>query len=267
MKRFDYTNKTAIITGASSGIGREIAKRLTLDYGCTVYAIARQEEKLKRLKEEIGNNLISYPMDVSFSENWEKLREHFEALGKKADILINCAGFLPPFAGLENTEIGVVREAMEVNFFSSVYSAYTMLPVISEGGIIVNVSSASALCPFAGISAYSASKAALQRFTECISCEVKKVSILSVMPGFVKTDIMKNQTLNEKDRGLIKLFSADLDKTVNKMLKRIRKRKKRIVIGTDAHLMSIMYRFFPSLTPVLISKIIKKSKLELFDKV
>ena len=76
MKRLDYNSKLAIITGASSGIGKSIAFRLIKKYGCTVYAIARNEEKLQKCKSELGNlaeNYIVYPMDVSKKDGWQEL--------------------------------------------------------------------------------------------------------------------------------------------------------------------------------------------------
>ena len=87
------------------------------------------------------------------------------------------------------------------------------------------------------------------------------------MPGFVKTDIMKGHSINEREKGIINFFSADVTKTANKILKRVRRRKRRIVVGFDAHIMSLAYRLFPRLAPKLFSGIIKKSNLELFKKI
>ena len=64
------------------------------------------------------------------------------------------------------------------------------MPFINDGGAIVNISSASALCPFGGVSIYSASKAALDNFSVSIASEQKSVSVSSVLPGFVRTDII-----------------------------------------------------------------------------
>ncbi|MBO4983759.1 MAG: SDR family NAD(P)-dependent oxidoreductase [Clostridia bacterium] len=268
MKKFDYNNKIAIVTGATSGIGYEIARTLIQKYNCKVYGIARSVKKLEHLREELGpHNFLCCTMDVSDRCSWEKLRVYFETQNEHPDILINCAGILPKFASVNNTSIENIEKAMDVNFMSCVYSCKIIMPIMNKGGMVVNVSSASALCSFGGISAYSASKSALLRFSEALSCEQKDLSVSCVMPGFVKTDIMKEQGATKKDEKLIGKVSADPQKTVKKLLWRTGKRKKRIVLGFDGHIMSIMYRLFPRLAPKLFTRVIKKSRLEIFKEI
>ena len=267
MKKLDYKNKIAIVTGASSGIGKEICIRLVSGYGCTVYGIARSKDNLLLLKEELGEKFIPYPMDVGVLQNWKNLREFLQKTNTHPHILINCAGFLPTFARLEETEIDLYEKAIQINFMSCVYSCYEIMELVEKDGAVVNVSSASALCPFGGVGAYSSSKSALLSFTQSIGCEKRDVSVLCVLPGFVKTDIMKNQELDTKEKGIIDFFSQDVKKATGKILKKVSKRKKRIVIGIDGHFMSFMYRLFPRLTPRLITFVVKISGLNLFKKI
>ena len=264
MKKIDYVNKTAIITGASSGIGKEIAKALIKDYGCTVYGIARNENRLNDTKAELGEKYIPYPMDVSSKENWLLLGDFLKNSGVRVDILINCAGILPKFSTFENTEITEYEKAISINYLSQVYGCKVTLPIMNKGGAIVNVASASALCPFSLVSGYTASKSASYHFTQSIAREIRDVSVSCVLCGFVKTDIMKNQDMNDKEAKLIRLFSADCKKTVRKILNRVRRRKKRIVTGFDGHFMSGLYRVFPNFAPRFISWFLKKSGLNLF---
>ncbi len=269
MKRLDYNNKIAIVTGASSGIGKSIAYRLIKNYGCTVYAIARNEEKLQKCKGELGalgEKYIVFPMDVSKKDGWESFASTLKANDNSCDILINCAGILPEFRELKDTSAESFERTIDINFMSQVYAVYSILPLILDGGAIVNISSSSALCPFALVSAYTASKSASMHFSASIAQEIKGISVSAVMPGFVKTDIMREQKVNEKEAKLIRRVSSDCEKTVTKILRRVRRRKKRIVVGLDAHLMSFLYRFFPRLAPRLISGFLRKSGLELFNK-
>lgn len=270
MKKINYEGKIAVVTGASSGIGREIAKRLITTYNCRVFAIARNEEKLKSvcdsLPVEKQDNFIIYPFDVSKKDNWKSFYDYLAGENIEIELLFNCAGILPKFQSFEKTTLEDFENVIDINYLSQVYACHYLMPIIKgETPCIVNVASASALCPFAGVSAYSSSKSALQRFSECLAMENKEISVSCVLPGFVKTDIMRNQTINEKDGKLINKFSADLDKTVTKILKRVRNRKKRIVLGFDGHLMSALYRLFPNLAPRLISWFLKKSGMELFN--
>ena len=269
MKRINYNNKVAVVTGASSGIGKSIAYRLIKKYGCTVYAIARNEEKLQKCKSDLGDlseKYIVFPMDVSKKDSWESFADSLKSENTSIDLLINCAGVLPEFKEFEDTNFKEFEKTISINFMSQVYGVYSILPLILEGGAIVNISSSSALCPFALVSAYTASKSAAMHFTTSIAQELKNISVSAVMPGFVKTDIMRQQNVSEKEAKLIKMVSSDCEKTVSKILRRVRRRNRRIVVGADAHLMSFLYRFFPRIAPRLISWFLKKTGLELFNK-
>ena len=264
MKKLDYKNKTVIITGASSGIGKELASMLISKYGCTVYGIARNEARLNDTKNLLGDKFIPYSMDVSVKENWLNFADFLKNGEVCVDILINCAGILPKFATFENTEIEQYEKAVSINYLSQVYACKLILPLMNKGGAIVNVASASALCPFSLVSGYTASKSASYHFTQSIAREIKDISVSCVLCGFVKTDIMKNQEMNDKEAKLIKLFSADCSKFVGKILRKVRRRKKRIVTGFDGHFMSGLYRLFPNFAPKFISWFLRKSGLDLF---
>lgn len=267
--KYDFTNKTVIITGASSGIGKEIATRLVKRFNATVYGIARRAELLEQIALELGERFIPTPFDATDKSAWCELAKGLDSEGVIVDTLINCAGALPKFASVENSSADSVAKIMEINFMAQVYATEAMLPNIKKStqGAIISFASSSALCPFAGVSAYCASKSATKMYFECMVNENKDIYVSSVMTGFVKTDIMKNQGASEKDARLFSKVCAPLDKTVNKIMRKIRRRKSRIVVGADAHLMSFMYRHFPRLTPKLISKILKKTKLEIFSQI
>lgn len=268
MKSFDFKGKTAIITGASSGMGKSLSLRLIREYGVTVYGIARGEEGLARVKEELGelgSLFIPYPMDVTSKDSFEKLRSELENAGQSVDILINGAGILPKFASFSKMSAQDIKRVMDVNFFASVYSCTEIMKIMKKGSVVVNISSASALCPFGGVSGYTASKSALSAFTAALSQERRDISVLCVMPGFVKTNIMQNQGASQKDLKLINRFSSDLEKTTGKMIRKIKRRKKRIVLGLDGHLMSALYRIAPKSAPKIITWVLKKTGLELFE--
>ena len=267
--KYKLYNKTVILTGASSGIGKEIALKLIHDYSCTVIAIARNEERLLKVKSELGDMSDKYivrPFDASVKENWENLVQDLKKTNTPAHILINCAGVLPKFkAGQASDEI---KNIFEINFFSQVYACEAILPILKKSGdgAIVNFSSSSALCPFGGVSAYTASKSALERYTAALACE-SKLLVSCVLPGFIKTDIMKNQGASDKDSKLFNKISANPKKAVKKILRRIKRRKSRIIVGADAHLMNFMFKFFPKRAPRLITWFLRKTGLEIFKEI
>ncbi len=267
--KYDFKNKTVVITGASSGIGKTLAFKLIRDYSCTVIAIARNEERLLSTKAELGelkSRYIVTPFDASVQENWVNFAKSLEKSDTCPHVLINCAGVLPKFkSGQEASEI---KKIFDINFFSMVYSCDALMPILEKSGkgAIINVSSASALCPFGGVSGYTASKVAAERYTYALSCETDML-VSCILPGFTKTDIMKNQGAKDSDRRLFEKICADPQKSVRKMLRRLKRGKRRIIVGLDAHFMNFMYKIFPKRAPRIITWFLRKTKLDLFKEI
>lgn len=267
---FDY--KTVIVSGASSGIGKGLVVRLVKDHGCNVIGIARNEQRLLGLKEELGSlgyKFSYYTFDVSLKEKWAEFAKTLEEEGIQPDILINNAGILPKFDRFENYTLEEVDKAMQINFYSCVYSMNELMPIImrSENAGIVNVASSAALCSLAGTSVYSASKAALKSFTDAVREEHRdKCYFGLVCPGFTKTDIFSGQgehagTANKA----IDMVSTACDSMVNKIVNGIAHKRDLMVFGIDAKLMGGGNRLFAVQTSKLSSKVMEMSKLPLFE--
>ena len=269
---FDY--KTVILSGASSGIGKGIAERLIKDHGCKVIGIARNEQRLINFKEELGdkgNNFTYYTFDVSQEEKWQELANTLEKENIKPDILINNAGILPKFDKFDNYSIDEIRQAMEINFYSCIYSMQALLPLIlkSDSAAVVNVASSAALCSLAGTSVYSASKAALKGFTEAVREEHRgDCYIALICPGFTKTDIFRNQTKSsDKAQKAMDLISTDCDKMVDYIIKGMWKKREKMVLGMDAHFMDKGYKLLGTTCSNVSSKVMKISGLDMFKSI
>lgn len=272
MKKCWLNNKTVIVTGASSGIGRGITVKLIKEYNCTVLGVARSEEKMKSLVAELGEygDRLTYRLfDVSKRDNWKSYAEHLQEKGIKPDILINNAGILPEFKSFERFSAEEFENTIGVNFYGAVYSIKELLPIILESSTpaIINIDSSAALMPLAGTCAYSASKAALKAFTEAVREELRGRCYVGVIcPGFTKTDIFRSQNLTEKrEEKIIRAVSTSLDYAVKRIIKSIRKRRELTVIGADAQFMKIFGRLMPVKGGKAVSAILKKSGFKLFD--
>ena len=272
MKKCWLNNKTVIVTGASSGIGRGITVKLIKEYNCTVLGVARSEEKMKSLVAELGEygDRLTYRLfDVSKRDNWKSYAEHLQEKGIKPDILINNAGILPEFKSFERFSAEEFENTIGVNFYGAVYSIKELLPIILESSTpaIINIDSSAALMPLAGTCAYSASKAALKAFTEAVREELRGRCYVGVIcPGFTKTDIFRSQNLTEKrEEKIIRAVSTSLDYAVRRIIKSIRKRRELTVIGADAQFMKIFGRLMPVKGGKAVSAILKKSGFKLFD--
>lgn len=267
-------NKTVIITGASGGMGKGVAEKLIKEHGCTVIGIARSEEKMKKVVEELGSyaDKFSYQLfDVAVEENWIDFANYLKENDIHPDVLINNAGILPKFDRFQNYTVDYIKKAMDINFYSAVYSIHALLPILLESPspAIINIDSSAALMTLAGTSVYSASKAALKSLSEALREELRgKCYVGIVCPGFTKTDIFRNQdSTDAKAQKMLNMVSTSCDRMVNMIMNDIKFKRPLGVHGFDAAFMNYFGRIMPVQGGRLFSTVMKASKLPLFDSV
>ncbi len=175
-------NKVAVITGASSGIGRYTAAALR-DMGCIVYDLSRRDipaENIKHIKTDVTNE-----------EAVLTAIEQIVAAEGTVDIVINCAGFGISGA-VEFTRIEDAKAQFDVNFFGMVNVNKAVLPIMRQngGGRIVNISSVAAVAHIPFQTYYSASKAATESYTCALANEVKPygITVTAIQPGDICTE-------------------------------------------------------------------------------
>lgn len=268
--------KTVVVTGASGGMGAGIAETLIKKHGCTVIGVARSETKMLKFIDELGESYakqFSYKLfDVSIKENWESFAEELKANGTKVDILINNAGILPKFKRFDKYSYDEIEKAMNINFYSCIYSTKTMLPILMESSTpaVINIDSSAALMTLTGTSMYSASKAALKGFTEALRNEFAgKMYVSLVCPGFTKTDIFRNQGQQGNDKGqkAMDMVSTDCDVMVKRIMRGIEHKYPMQVRGFDAHSMSIANRLAPVYGSKLFSAVMRMANVDIFKEV
>lgn len=180
-------NKTVLITGASSGIGKETAKRLVAE-GYTVYTAARRVEKMDDL-EELG--CIPLKMDITKEEDIAAAVNRIRDDQGGVDILINNAGFGTQ-GSIEETSLDDGRYQFEVNLFGLARLTQLVLPHMRENrfGKIVNISSVGGkiYVPLGGW--YHATKHALEGWSDCLRTEVQQfgIDVVIVEPGAIGTE-------------------------------------------------------------------------------
>jgi NAD(P)-dependent dehydrogenase (short-subunit alcohol dehydrogenase family) len=188
--------KTAIVTGASRGIGLAVAHRLVAE-GARVCITARKPEPLSEAIEQFPRESVIAVAGKSDDpeHRLEVLDTVFRDFGH-LDILVNNAGINPVFGPLMALELGAARKIIEVNLFATlawVQNVYHYEGLgFADGGAVVNISSVSAQTPSPGIGFYGVSKAAIEHLTRTLAVEMgPKVRVNAIAPAVVKTQFAR----------------------------------------------------------------------------
>ena len=190
----DLTGKTALITGASRGIGAETA-RIFARAGAKVALVARSADAIADLAGEIGPNAVAIPCDITrFWEVEQAVRNCVSAHGG-LDILVNNAGAIEPIARMAEADPVAWGEVIDVNLKGVFHGMRAALPVMLEngGGTILTIGSGAAHNPVEAWSQYCASKAGALMLTRMLHKEYGDAGIraLSLSPGTVATQMQR----------------------------------------------------------------------------
>ncbi len=190
------TNKAAIVTGASRGIGRAISLELA-QQGAHVCVTARSQNAIDELAQEInasGGRAIAMAGDVAKFEDVSRVVEACKDEFGSIDILVNNAGLIDPISRLADSDVDAWGLAIDVNLKGVYYALRLAIPHMqAQGdGTIINMSSGAANSQLEGWSHYCASKAAAKKLTECAHKEYADagVKVIGLSPGTVATDMM-----------------------------------------------------------------------------
>ncbi|MDX1760657.1 MAG: SDR family oxidoreductase [Christiangramia sp.] len=200
--------KVAVITGASSGIGEAIARKLSSEK-CKVVLASRSMDKLNKIQKELPGESMVVEMDVSSSESVSKAFNKIIEKYKTVDILVNSAGIMP-LTYLKNRHLDEWLNTVEVNLKGTLRTIYSALPKMKEqkNGHIVNLASVDGKEIFPGGSVYGASKAAVIELSKAMRMELSpefNIRVTAIEPGTVETDLRDDITdqelLDDKDYG------------------------------------------------------------------
>jgi short-subunit dehydrogenase len=228
----DLHNKNILITGASRGLGKELAKRLSKSEPNLVL-IARSIEELELLQNEIEEQTGKTPCivkcDVSNESEVSRMVALLNQRFRYIDVVVNNAGIgiHKESETLQNDEM---RKMFEVNFFGIFYLINSLLPLLkkSDAGYFLNVGSLVSQVAFPGNSIYAATKSALTRYTQGLSQELRKYNIRVgiIHPGFIDTSFHQNSSVkSEKPPSFFVSHPASVAVTCEKMILKQRRVK------------------------------------------
>jgi short-subunit dehydrogenase len=263
-----FKDKVVIVTGASSGIGKAVAREFARN-GSKVVLASRSEAKLKDLEQELRNagfDVLNVQTDVTKEEECRILVEKTVQRYGKIDILVNNAG-ISMKALFRESDLAVLHRLMDVNFWGTVHCTKYALPyILKAGGSLVAVSSIAGFHGLPGRSGYSASKFAIHGFMETIRIEHLKdhLHVMIIAPGFTATDIRKHALLADGKEQMEspldekKLMSAEY--VAKWILKGIRKRKRNKILTWEGRFTALFQRIIPHTVDYAYYKSLSREK-------
>ncbi len=182
--------KTLIVTGASSGIGREFAETLAAETEIEeVWVIARRADRLEELKATIHKHVVPISLDLSDYKCIEKYKNILADRSPEVVALVNAAGY-GRFGEFENVTLSDQAGMIELNAMALTQITYLTLPYMTSGGQIYQVASISGLMPVPYVSVYAATKAYVLSFSRSLNVELKHrgIRVMAVCPFWTRTE-------------------------------------------------------------------------------
>ncbi|HEY5526534.1 MAG TPA: SDR family oxidoreductase [Candidatus Anoxymicrobiaceae bacterium] len=234
----DLHGKWVLLSGAASGIGREVVRLLAKE-GCNFVVIDIDADGLAAIADELksgGASVISKVVDVTKKEEIQALADEVTAQIGTVDILVNNAG-IGHNEDLRLTSDATWQRLMGINFFAVLDMTNAFLPSMIQkgGGQIVNMSTGQVFFPVPTWGAYAASKAALATYSECLTWELSlfKIKVTTVFPGLISTPFYKDVRASTMAQKAVLWYINALGSTPNvmarKIVKGIKHRRRRVI--------------------------------------
>ncbi len=237
--------KIAIVTGASSGIGKQFAKQLCAEYPLDeLWVIARSQNRLDELKEELTIPVKTISLDLTDGTSGARLSDLLKEEQPNVRVLCNASGYgkFEQFANIPQADnLGMI----DLNCRALTEVTHIVLPYLSEGSVIVNIASVAALMPIPYGAVYAASKAYVLSFTRALNRELKskKIHALAVCPYWTKTAFFDRSNKN----GVITHFDCMYEPQfiIKKTFWAMKKKKDYVVPGFVARGTHLLTKLFP----------------------
>ena len=234
-----------IVTGASSGMGREFV--LQLDTACLydeIWVVARRADRLEELRAEVRANLRPIAADLSTEEGLKTLQTLLEQENPKVTTVVNAAGF-GKFGAFRDMPLQEQTNMIDLNVKSLTAVTYLVLPYLQKGSEIYQLGSLSSFQPVPYIGVYGATKAYVLSFTRALNVELKKdgIRVMAVCPGWVRTEFFDRAVHDDTITYYNRYYSAQ--EVVSRALKDMKRRKDVSIMGLPIRLQVLTVKFLP----------------------
>lgn len=237
----------AIITGASSGLGKEFLKQIDSYNFDEIWVIARQREKLEALRDIIHTNLKIIPLDLSLNSSFKIYEEELKKEKPNVKLLINCAGF-GKFGNYSEIPLEDSLKMIDLNCKALVSMTEKTLPFMNEFSKILQICSSSSFQPLPFANVYASTKAFVLSYSRALNYELRERRILvtAVCPGWVRTNFFETAKKTKNPNAVNNYaFMSDAKDVVKKALRDMKKNKSISIYGAFSLSQFVGTKFFP----------------------
>lgn len=203
--------KIAVITGASSGMGRDFVKMIDKIEDCDeIWVIARRVAKLAELESETGKKILPIELDLSDETSFELYKKMLEDANCEVCALVNAAGF-GKFGKFEDIPLKEQMNMIDLNCKALMAITHITLPYMPEGSRVYQLGSLSAFQPVPYIATYGATKSFVLSFSRALNKELekRKIRMIAVCPGWVKTEFFDRAVTDDTIKYYNKFFTSE----------------------------------------------------------
>lgn len=254
-----WTGKVAIVTGASSGIGRSLVIKL-LEHGARVALASRFTQGVDVFVgcfKPASTEYLICPTDITDRDQVDALVEKTIEKFGRIDLLINCAG-IGMYGGISDSDLGAVRRVFETNLFGAVHAIQKVYPYMAKNksGVIVNVSSTAGFRSWPGNGFYCATKHAVNAITESLLLEAKKdgIDVVLIMPGTTNTNFIRNSINVAGDLRANPPVDMSPDEVAGRIIRAIEKKAPRTVLTVKGNILYLLNRISPRCIDMLFAR-------------
>ena len=223
--------KIAVITGASSGMGREFVYAIDKEFDLDeIWVIARREEKLKELGENCRANVRPIALDLTDRESFAVYKGILETEKPEIQVLVNAAGF-GLFGTFTEMDLDRQLDIIDLNDGALTAMCHMSIPYMPESSHIINLASNSSWQPVPYINVYGASKAYVMSFSRALGVELKKqgIHVMAVAPGWIKTEFFDHAVHDDTIKYYDRYYTAE--QVIERAMKDRRKKKTVSILG------------------------------------
>lgn len=237
--------KIGIVTGASSGIGREYVSALDKNFNLDeIWVIARREERLKEMQATCNTTIRPIALDLADTKSFEVYKDLLEEINPEIQILINGAGF-GVFGSFAETNLEKQLAMIDLNAKSLTAICHISIPYMPEGSHLINIASNSSWQPVPYINVYGSTKAYVLNFSRALGVELKsrKIHVMAVCPHWVKTEFFDHAVQDDTIKHYDRFYTAK--QVVDKTMKDLKKNKTVSILGFPVKLQVLAVKFLP----------------------